>query len=146
MASRDLLNQIHTVPLFPPVTPTPNVNTPIVSNIIDTAGFDACTFVIETGALTSAGVTVGVLVEDGDQPNLSDNAAVPAYNIVGSTTLASFGQIDSNKTRKIGYVGQKRYVRLTLTPANNGAGSIFLAGVAILGYAHSIPLPNPPQA
>src|SRR6202022_4013055 len=101
MASRDYLDQIHTVPLFQPANAPTTDNTAYVSQIIDTAGFEGATLVFQTGLLTSGGAPFSVLLEDGDQPNLSDNAAVPAYNTVGSTALASFtGAAGSNKTRK----------------------------------------------
>ena len=60
---------------------------------------------------------------------------------VGGGARMSFA--DDNKTRKIGYVGGKRYVRLTVTPANN-TGNIFLAAIALLGHPRNAPTPNPP--
>jgi hypothetical protein len=46
---------------------------------------------------------------------------------------------DDNETRKLGYVGNKRYVRLTITPANN-TGDTFFSAVAIQGHAHAGPV------
>jgi hypothetical protein len=143
MASRDFLNQIQTVNLIPPTAALVNVNTPIVSSIIDTAGYEGVTLVLITGTETDADATFTALLEDGDQANLSDNSAVSAQNTVGTAALASFTFASDNVTRKIGYVGPKRYVRLTVTPLNNDAGSIFLSGVAILGYGRNNPQLNP---
>lgn len=103
-------------------------NTPYVSEIIDTANFAATEFLILIGANTDADATFTVLVEDGDQANLSDNAAVADAYLLGTEALASFNYGDDNETRKIGYIGPKRYVRVTITPANNGAGNIYIAG------------------
>lgn len=103
-------------------------NTPYVSEIIDTANFDATEFLILIGANTDADATFTVLVEDGDAANLSDNAAVADAYLLGTEALASFDYSDDNETRKIGYIGPKRYVRVTITPANNGAGNIYIAG------------------
>ena len=52
---------------------------------------------------------------------------------------------DDGECRKIGYVGSKRYVRVTVTPSGNDSGNIFLAGVAILGNPEMFPTANPPQ-
>jgi len=141
---RDLMNNIHTVPLIVPVAARTD-NTAIVSAIIDTQGYDSCTLVLVTGTNTDADVTFTVLVEDGNASNLSDNAAVADAELIGTEVLAAFDFADDNECRKIGYRGSKRYVRMTVTPANNNAGNIFLAGVAILGHPHLAPTANPPS-
>lgn len=144
MASRDLHNNIHTVPLIVPVAARTD-DTAIVSSIIDTAGYESCELVIVTGTNTDADATFAVLVEDGDASNLSDNAAVADAQLLGTEAQAGFTFADDNECRKIGYVGNKRYVRVTVTPSGNGAGNIFLAGVAILGHPRHTPTDNPPS-
>lgn len=120
-------------------------NTPIVSQIIDTAGYDGCVFVINNGANTDANATFTVLIEHGDAANLSDAAAAPDSALTGTEALAGFTAADDdNKLRKIGYVGSKRYVRLTITPAGNDAGNIFVDAVALLFGARYAPTANPP--
>lgn len=104
-------------------------NTAYVSEIIDTANFDATEFLLQIGANTDADATFTVLVEDGDNASLTDNAAVADAYLLGTEALASFDFSDDNETRKIGYIGAKRYVRVTITPANNGAGNIYMAAV-----------------
>lgn len=143
MASRDFMNQIQTVALIPPTAALVNANTPYVSSIIDTAGYEGVTFVLITGSNTDADATFTTLLEDGDDSALADHAAVSAANTIGTAALASFTFADDNKTRKIGYVGGKRYCRVTVTPVNNDAGSVFLAGVAILGLGRNNPQLNP---
>ncbi|WP_287181245.1 hypothetical protein [Mesorhizobium sp.] len=144
MAIRDLMNNIHTVPLIVPVAARTD-NTAIVSSIIDTLGYESCTLVLVTGTNTDADATFTVLVEDGDNSSLTDNAAVADAQLLGTEALAGFTFADDNECRKIGYVGSKRYVRMTVTPANNAAGNIFLAGVAVLGHPSLAPTANPPQ-
>ena len=119
-------------------------NTAYVSQIVDTLGFNSCEFIILTGANTDADATFTVLVEDGDNSGLSDNLPVADAVLLGTEAQASFLFSDDNKVFKIGYVGYKRYVRVTITPANNGAGNIYLAGVWVLGHPTSAPTPNPP--
>ena len=57
----------------------------------------------------------------------------------------AFTFADDVECRKIGYVGHKRYVRVTVTPTGNNCGDWFMAGVAILGHPRAVPTANPPQ-
>lgn len=141
---RDLHNNIHPVQLIAPVAARTD-NTAIVSSIIDLQGYDSCELILNIGANTDANATFAVLVEDGDDSGLSDNAAVADANLLGTEALAGFTAADDdNSCRKIGYVGGKRYVRLTVTPSGNDSGNIFVSGVAILGHPHQAPTSNPP--
>jgi hypothetical protein len=144
MPNREIHNQLHFVPLFEPKAATTD-NTPWVSSIIDVSGYNAAEFVIETGTLTDADATFAVTVAHGDAANLSDTAAVPASQLVGTLAQAGFDFSTDVKARKIGYIGSKRYVQVTVTPSNN-TGNVFLGGFAVLGHPATSPTPNPPQA
>lgn len=135
---KDLHNKLHFVPLITPVAARTD-NTAIVSAIIDRKGFESLELVIVTGANTDANATFAVLVEDGDNSALSDNAAVADTQLLGTEAVAGFTFADDGECRKIGYAGDKRYVRVTVTPSGNDSGNIFLAGVAVLGNAGSSP-------
>jgi hypothetical protein len=138
---RDQLSNIHPIRAISPVSVADN--TALVSEIIDTRGYGACTFVILTGSLADVDATFAVTVDHGDAANLSDAAAVPAAQLVGTAALANFQFDDDNETRKIGYVGSRRYVRLTVTPSGN-SGAALVAAVAVLGHPDLAPTPNPP--
>lgn len=140
---RDLHNNIHPLAGIVPVAARTD-DTAIVSTIVDTQGYNSCEFVIITGTNTDADATFTVLVQDGYASNLSDAAAVSDDELLGTEALASFAFGDDNETRKIGYVGGKRYVRVTVTPSGNGAGNIFLAGIWLLGHPSVAPTANPP--
>lgn len=114
-------------------------NTAYVSQILDTANFNSAEFVILTGANTDADATFTVLVEDGDNSALSDAAAVADAFLLGLESGASFTYADDNQTRKIGYIGPKRYVRVTITPSGNNSGNIYIAGVWVQGGARVAP-------
>ena len=141
MASKDLHNNLHFVPLITPVAARTD-NTAIVSAIIDTAGYESVELALVTGANTDTNATFAVLVEDGDNSGLSDNAAVADTFLLGTEAGAGFTFADDGECRKIGYVGGKRYVRMTVTPSGNDSGNIFLAGVAVLGNPRSAPTPT----
>lgn len=114
-------------------------NTALVSQIIDRQGYDSLLFAIGTGSIADADVTFTVLVEDGDDASLSDAAAVADDELLGTEAAAAFQFDDDNETRKIGYRGNKRYVRLTITPANNASAALITA-LAILGHAANRPV------
>lgn len=139
---RDLMNNIHTVRAISPVSVSDN--TAQESEIIDTQGYDSLTFVIATGSLADSDVTFAVLVEDGDNSGLSDNDDVSDDYLVGTESDAGFQFDDDDETRKIGYVGTKRYVRLTITPSGNTSAAL-LSAVAVLGHPSRVPTDNPPE-
>lgn len=139
---RDDLSIIHPLRAISPAAATTD-NTAWVSEIIDTRGYGSLTFLLLTGSLADADATFAVTMDHGDASNLSDAASVPAAQLVGTLALAGFTVADDNETRKIGYVGSKRYVRLTVTPSGN-SGNAFLAAIALLGRPDLAPTPNPP--
>jgi hypothetical protein len=118
-------------------------NTAYVSQILDTKGLNGAMFAILLGALTDVDATFTVLVEDGDAANLSDAVAVDDAFLTGTEVKASFQFDSDNQLRKIGYVGPKRYVRVTITPAGNNSGNIFLAGCWVT-QPLDLPTANPP--
>lgn len=143
MPTRDLHNNVHPIPAIAPAAARID-NAAIVSAILDTAGYESAELVIITGTNTDTNATFSVLIEDGDNASLTDNAAVADTFLLGTEALAGFTYADDVECRKIGYVGGKRYVRATVTPAGNDSGNIFLAAVWILGHPHNSPTANPP--
>lgn len=107
-------------------------NTAQVSQIIDLQAVSYLEFVLFTASLADADATFTVLVEHGDQSNLSDAAAAPDSDLLGLEADASFTFAADDSVRSIGYRGSKRYVRLTVTPANNASAALFGA-VALCG-------------
>lgn len=140
---KDLMNNIQVKRVLSPVA-TPADNTAQVGEIVDRQGFESLTYVILTGALPDADATFTTLLEEGDAANLSDAAAVADADLIGTEALASFLFSDDNKCFKLGYKGNKRYTRLTITPAANASASL-LAACAILGHPDQAPTINPPN-
>ncbi len=106
---RDFTNNLHPIRAISPVSVADN--TAEVGQIIDRQGYDGLTFVIATGSLADVDATFAVLVEEGNDSGLSDAAAVADADLLGTEALAGFQFDDDNETRKIGYLGDKRYVR-----------------------------------
>lgn len=134
---KDLHNNIAVRRAISPVSVADN--TAQVSGIIDTRGFGSLEFLIAIGSVADADATFTVLVEDGDSATLTDAAAVADAQLLGTEALAGFQFDDDNEVRKIGYVGNKRYARLTITPVGNASAAL-LSAVAVLGHPAVAPV------
>lgn len=140
---RDDLSNMHFVCAIAPVAAQNNADTAIVSDIIDTLGYDSLTFAILNGTNTDANVTFAVTMEHGNDAALGDTAATTDFAGTAALAASAFG--DDKECRKIGYIGNKRYVRLTVTPTGNNAGDIYMSAIAVLTRPSILPTANPPQ-
>ncbi len=129
---RDLYNNIEVRRALSPVAAGTD-NTAYVSEIIDMRGFKSMVFAILVGVNTDADATFVVLIEEDAAAGFGTKTAVVDVNLDPTEAVASFDFADDNSVRKIGYTGEKRYVRMTITPADNAAGNIFIAACAIMG-------------
>lgn len=139
MIGRDLHNTLAFRRGISPVTQT-NSDTAIVSQIIDMSSLLGLEFVIMTGTLSDADATFTVLMEEGEASNLSDATAVADADMLPAPTItvttapeaaAGFIFSDDDAVKSIGYIGTKRYVRLTITPSGNNSGSAPIAVLAV---------------
>ena len=113
-------------------------DTTTVGEIIDNQEAESLEFVFQTGVLTDG--DYALLIEHGDAANLSDAAAVPDTELLGTEAGASFtADTDDKKTGKIGYVGSKRYVRASIVSTNFAATGALVAVLAILGNVRHKP-------
>lgn len=116
------------------ITVEKNINTAAqtanaVGAIIDLQNVNALEYLITAGAITTG--TFTPLLEHGNDSGLTDAASVPANQLLGSYSNATFtGSGDSNKTKNIGYIPTVfRYVRLTLVATNTPNGIIGASNV-----------------
>jgi len=139
---RDLMHEIQAVPFIPPQSDA--TNTPIVSSIIDLQGCDSITFFILTGAILDADVTFTVQLEEGMQANMSDAAPVADIDMLSSVrgaapeASAAFTFANPNAVTRLGYIGNMRYLQMTITPANNTSAAS-IAALAVRGHLASRP-------
>lgn len=134
---RDISNDLKFVTLWDPID-LGSGDTAKVSAIIDLQGYDSCVMHFAYGSIADSDVTFTLLIEDGDNSSLNDNAAVVDAQLVGTEAGATPLLSNDNTGFKIGYTGSKRYVRATLTPANN-TGAILTSAVAVLGHPSNAP-------
>lgn len=102
-----------------------------VSQKIDLANVAACEVVIATGTLADANATFAVLIED-SVDNSNFDPVDDAY-LLGTEAGASFTFDDDDEVRKIGYIGPRRYLRVTITPTNN-TGAWDICAVVLLAH------------
>lgn len=137
---KDLCNQIQVKRVLSPVSVSDN--TAQVGQVIDRLGYESLTYLIATGSIADADTTFTVLLEECDTSGGSYTAVADADMIsqtagTAPETAAAFQFDDDNEVRKIGYIGNKRYTKLTITPANNASAAV-LAAVAVLGHPTTV--------
>jgi hypothetical protein len=140
---RDMCNNILVKRVLSPVSVADN--TTAVGEIIDRLGYGSLTYIIATGSIADADATFAVLLEESDSSDMTGAAAVADADMISQAsgtapeTAAGFTFADDNEVRKLGYVGNKRYTRLTITPSANASAAL-LSAVAVLGHPHSAPV------
>jgi len=109
--------------------------TPSKGNIIDLAGFEACTFAFMTGTVTDAGTASGFVFEIQESDTTADTAftAVADADLVGleSALAVTSDASDGIAVGTIGYTGAKRYVRVVVTGST--LTDAVINGIAFVG-------------
>lgn len=146
MIGRDLHNTLSYLRGVSPQVGTDN--TAFVSQIIDMADYLGLEFVIATGTLADADATFAVTMDESDASDLSGSNSVAAADMVptpnnnnanSALSQASFIFSDDDAIKRIGYIGTKRYVRLTVTPsANTGNAPICVIAVGLPRYRGNV--------
>jgi len=108
-------------------------NTTTAGNSIDTKGFESITFSVELGARTDGSFLP--LIQDSDD-NINFVDVVDQF-LIGTEAEALLNS--ANTIKSIGYVGKKRYVRLSLVSSGVSSGATATA-TAILSDAYSNPV------
>ena len=137
---RDHANNLTVRPVIAPADNADLGTTPLVGSIIDRSGYETLTYAIITGTLSDANATYAVLLEESDDSGMSGATAVADADMIGTEAAAGFTYANDGVTRKLGYVGDKRYTRLTITPTGADSGNSPIAAIAILGRPHSAPV------
>jgi hypothetical protein len=135
--SNDLHNNITLSRVISPISQSGNAA--MVGAIVDMQGYGSLEFAITLGTITTAGTTYTALLEESNDSGLSGSNAVADADLLGTEALASFVDSEVNTTKKLGYKGGKRYVRLTMTPAGN-TGASTMSAVAVRGNASIVPV------
>lgn len=145
---QDLHNTIYPIATIPSTVVSDN--TAQVGTIIDlaavltgagddTGGYDGLEYIINIGTISDGAAVFTPLVEDSDD-GITFTAVVDQF-LLGTELEASFNDDDDNLCKRIGYIGSKRYVRITVTPATNADDAEF-GVIAVPCFARSVATPN----
>ena len=104
---------------------TISTDTATATAIIDMQGKSALEIVFASGTITDGAYAFSI--EEGDESDLSDAAAVDAGDLLGATGDMDFAATDDDTVKSIGYIGSKRFVRATLTSTGTTSGGLFSA-------------------
>ena len=115
--------------------------------IIDRQGYGGVEFIFNYGEISATDATITVVVKDGDVTGTLTSVA-DAYLLgtevlagVAATTPRTSG-VSKNVTKRLGYVGQKRYVQASLAAATVSA-AVKVAVNAVLHSPQVSPTDNP---
>ncbi len=143
---KDLYNEIKLIKSYAPKDEAADA-TDEVGAVIDLAGYQSFVYAILTGLLADAGAVFSVLIEHADELAFNvTNVAVPAADLQIDTASgavldatpetgfqAAFDQANDGAVAKIGYKGNKRFLRMTISPVGNSTSSDPVAVVGIYG-------------
>lgn len=108
-------------------------NTTTSGAIIDTAHYESLEFYMISGTITDGTYTAQLW--HGNDSGLSDAVQLTGEEVLGSAVFIS---TSDNVTKRIGYVGKKRYVQLRVVSTGVTTGGT-LGAVAVLGTPHHGP-------
>jgi hypothetical protein len=144
---KDINSNLKVVRALDPAVNTDIGTTPLVSEWINRKQssilFNALLIAIALGDLTDADAVYAVSYEhaDDDGAGAVDTGtivAVPAADIIGTSADFAFG--DDDEVRQVGYIGDKQYVRVTITPTTTAqTGNTPVSIVGILGEPTQFP-------
>jgi len=112
--------------------------TDITGEEIDTQGFDSLTFALHTDAIAVGTLVAQLEIQHSDVSG-SGFTAVADADLTDLESTTAIIETDDKVTKKIGYIGEKRFVRSNLVVTTN-AGTDVVSGLAVLGHADAKPV------
>lgn len=124
-------------PVYALDTQTISTNTTTAGNEIDTQGFDSLTLLPFTGVLTDGDYTL--LIEETDESGSGYTAVADDDLTVTEASVSFTDDADDNVVNKIGYIGSKRFVKVSIVSTGTSSGAI-LGCLAVLGHPSIAPV------
>lgn len=135
--SHDLHNNIKVVAAVKPVAVgTTGIAGGQLSSAIDRKGYGSVEFVYQSGGSASVADTITPVVYEGDTTNGSFTSAAAA-DLLGTEAALTL-TTSAGKVGRVGYKGNKRYVKLRLY--GTGTATALVAGSAVLSTPESAPV------
>lgn len=124
--TQDLYSKLE--PVIAVNTQTISNSSTVAGNEIDTQGYQGMIITLQTGTLSDG--TYTLLIQDKDEGG--SYADVSDTYLLG--TEAGTALTGSNKVSSIGYIGQKRYVKVSIVASGLSSGGV-VGAIANLGFA-----------
>lgn len=138
---KDLHHNIDARTVLAPVTVDSDTTT--AGEVIDLQGFESVEFILTAGALADGVFALELAAADAVDENgdLVDEVAVTsADELLGSLpSVQNDDEDESGVSKRVGYRGEKRYVRADVASTETDAGGI-VGVVAVLGDARNNPV------
>lgn len=131
---RDLHNNINPLRGISPAAITTG-NATLTSQTIDVSEYGSLEFLFLSGAITDG--TFTVTVYEGDVSDMSDEAAVADVDLLG--TEPTFTSASANTAKRVGYKGNKRYVRAKVVQTGATTGG-FITCIPVQGHPKMAPV------
>ncbi|MEF2548535.1 hypothetical protein VQ045_15350 [Aurantimonas sp. E1-2-R+4] len=126
---RDIANNIGVVQAVAPAVLSATNTSPA----IDLIGFDSAAVIVNSGAIVTAG-DFTAKIQESDTTTSGAFTDVAADEMVGAFPAS----LAADSVAKVGYIGNKRYVRTVLT--KNGGTSIAAGVMVVKGHAADRPV------
>lgn len=88
---------------------------------IDLQGKSGCLFTVFSGTLTDGSYTP-IIEESATGSFGGEETAVADADLIGTEAGAALALTDDNSVKTVGYIGDKRYVRITIVSASTTSG------------------------
>lgn len=139
---RDLHNNVDIIATIEPVA-VGATNATLSGNVIDVRGYDAVEISLSYGAITATNATITPVILHGDVTGTMTSCA--DADLLGTEAAAGIAEaatrvdgVSENVTKRIGYIGGKRYVQANIV--NTVTAATPVAANVILHRAHNAPV------
>lgn len=142
MARKDIHNNIDVIRSISPIA-IGTTGTGQTGKIVDRAGYEGVEFILSYGTITATNATITPVVKEGDTTGAMTSVAnddligTEAAAGIAATTPRTSG-VSKNVTKRLGYIGTKRYVQVNLSSTIT-AGTLVAADV-LLGMPRNAPV------
>jgi len=134
MAWKDLYNNLTVVHLMKPDAVTSDMST----TMVDLQGYNSALFVISVGCMRDNTAVHTITLQESDTRVNGDFSNAATADTLGThPVVATIGNVGTDNSFKLGYIGNKRYIRLSVDEENVTEGGMSI--IALLGAARHAP-------
>ena len=138
---KDLYNHIEFVQAIKPVLVLDNI-VPAAATV-DLAGFNSAVIELSVGLKSADAGTITLKAEHSDATSFADVAAADMQGVTPAEgviyTIDADSDDSTSRIVKFGYVGGKRYLKLTIAEVGANANGVILGVTVVKGHGLDVP-------